>query len=151
LTIQKQCDEYNASNGSTLTYFEEIKSATRTHYEVIYTQNEVVDHANTQSMFEQIPKLVTKDENLTLMQPFSEVDIFSAIWILEPDKATRPNGFSISFYRFFWDTIKNDLKRMLWFFHCSFHLGGNANFPFISLIPKETNPTSLSHFLPISL
>jgi hypothetical protein len=95
-------------------------------------------------MLEHIPTLVSREENHDLMRLISEAEIFAAIWCLEPDKAPGPDGFSISFYRFFWDIIKSDLKRMLWYAHCSLRIGGNTNSSFLALIPKESNPTSFS-------
>jgi hypothetical protein len=41
-------------------------------------------------MLEHIPNLVSREENLDLMQLISETEISLAIWSLEPDKAPRP-------------------------------------------------------------
>jgi hypothetical protein len=104
-------------------------------------------------MLEHIPSLITREENSDLMKPILESEILHAIWNLEPDKAPDPDGFSISFYFSFWDTIKTDLKRMLIHSLIS-NIGGNTNSSFLALIPKETNPTTFSRFqayIPVQL
>jgi hypothetical protein len=51
-------------------------------------------------MLENIPLIISEEDNLDLdpMKLIKEEDIMKSIWNLEPDKAPRSNGFSISFY-----------------------------------------------------
>jgi hypothetical protein len=70
---------------------------------------------------------------------------------LDPDKAPGPDGFPIRFYRSFWDIIKRDLKKMLNYTLHKHKIGGATNSTFLSLIPKESNPSNFSRFCPISL
>ena len=70
---------------------------------------------------------------------------------MEPDKAPRPNRFTIHFYRACWDIIKTDLLRMFKSFHQRSKVGGNTNSTFLALIPKEVNLVSFERFRPISL
>jgi hypothetical protein len=58
------------------------------------------------------------------------------IWSLDPDKSLRPSGFSISFYRFFWDLVKYDLKIMLLYPQRTSKMGGSMKSSFLSLVPK---------------
>ena len=67
------------------------------------------------------------------------------------DKAHGPNGFPISFYRHYWDLIQKDLIKMLFYSHRSLRLGRNMNSSFLALVPKESNPSSLFRYIPISL
>ena len=59
-----------------------------------------------------IPSLVNKNDNSALSKQFTEEEICNIIWAMELDKAPRPDGFSIHFYRQCWDTIKVDFLRM---------------------------------------
>jgi hypothetical protein len=73
-----------------------------------------------------------------------EVEIKHAIWHLDPIKASGLDGFPISFYIFFWDLIKYDLKHVLQYAQSSFKLGRNTNSSFLAMIPKEVNPSIFS-------
>jgi len=70
---------------------------------------------------------------------------------MDPDKAPRPDGLPIHFYRACWDIIKIDLLRMIKTFHQKSKVGGNTNSTFLALIPKEVNLSSFERFKPISL
>jgi hypothetical protein len=70
---------------------------------------------------------------------------------LGQDKAPGPDGFSIHFFKLFWETIKYDLKRMLNYTLRKKKVGGATNSTFLALIPKESNPSNFSRFRPISL
>jgi hypothetical protein len=47
------------------------------------------------------------------MKPFTEEEIYNVIWSMELDKAPGTDGFSIHFYRTYWEIIKIDLMRMI--------------------------------------
>ena len=44
--------------------------------------------------------MVSEEENVELMKPFSEEEIIDVIWSMEPDKALGPDGFSFHFIYF---------------------------------------------------
>jgi hypothetical protein len=67
------------------------------------------------------------------------------------DKALGPIGFLAHFYQKCWGIIKNDLIRMIQFVQRINKIGGSTNSTFLALIPKETNPSSFTRFIPISL
>jgi len=69
---------------------------------------------------------------------------------MDLDKAPGPDAFSAHFYILFWHRIKSDLVRMIQYVQMSERMGGSINSSFLPLIPKENNPTSFSHFRPIS-
>jgi len=102
-------------DGTIVTEFTEIKNVAKSHFEYLYTQREESNQINFETMLENIPYKITNAENYDLSRPILEDQIHSAIWILNPDKAPEPDHFTISFYRFFWNLIKNDPKRMLHF------------------------------------
>ena len=80
-----------------------------------------------------------------------EYEIRNAIWSLHADKALGPDGFTINFYKATWDIIKEDLKKMLNWTRKKDKIGGATKTSFLSLIPKEKNPSMLERFRPISL
>ena len=91
------------------------------------------------------------DDTSVLMNPFTEEEICNVIWSMDPDKAPRPDGLPIHFYRACWDIIKIDLLRMIKTFHQKSKVGGNTNSTFLELIPKEMNSGSFERFRTISL
>ena len=70
---------------------------------------------------------------------------------MDSDKAPWPDGFSIHFYKFCSPIIKYDLFHMVSTSRKKKKVGGGTNSTFISLIPKEVNPSSFDRFHPISL
>jgi hypothetical protein len=131
--------------------FHNIKDATKNHFSSLYSKQDESEPSNVAYMLEHISSIITNEENIALNQPIYEADIFATIWSLASDKTMGPDDFSITFYRHLWDLIKNDLTCMLHYSHQSLKLGGNTNSCFLSLVPKEANPTSFSRFRPISL
>jgi len=102
-------------------------------------------------MLEHIPLRITTKDNELLTQQISEEDILQAIRSLDQDKALGPDGFSIIFYKHFWNLIKYDLRHILNYSLHKKKVGGETNSTFLALIPKETNPSNFSRFWPISL
>jgi hypothetical protein len=128
--------------GTVITDFTKIKIASNSHFFELCIQQNDASQDNIVSMLEHIPSLIFNDENLELTLPISENDIHLVVWSLDPDKAPGPNGFSISFYHFLWELIKTDLKKkMIHYSHQSLCLGGSTNSCFLSLIPKDSNPS----------
>nr|GEX69510.1 RNA-directed DNA polymerase, eukaryota [Tanacetum cinerariifolium] len=86
-----------------------------------------------------------------LEKSVSSDEIRKAVWSCGENKSPGPDGFSLEFFRKFWDLIGPDMCIAVdWFFtHNSFSRGYNASF--ISLIPKVHDPMSVSDFRPISL
>ena len=102
-------------------------------------------------MLENIPELVSEEENNQLTQDIMEEEISKEISSLDPDKALGPHSFPIRFYQSYWDTIKWDLKKLLNYTLHKQNVGGETHSTFLALIPKESNPSNFSRFRPISL
>ncbi|KAK9072611.1 hypothetical protein SSX86_009046 [Deinandra increscens subsp. villosa] len=94
---------------------------------------------------------LTDSEVDIISRQFSLEEIKLAIWESSGDKSPGPDGFNFKFLKRFWDLLKEDLKKLLEFFHAtgSFSIGCNSSF--ITLIPKIADPLSLDDFRPISL
>ena len=79
---------------------------------------------------------VSQIENDFLTAPFTEKEVKEAVFQMEHNKVTGPDGFPAEFYHKFWEIIKGDLLSM---FH-DLHSGDlplfSLNFGVITLIPK---------------
>ncbi|RVW79116.1 Transposon TX1 uncharacterized 149 kDa protein [Vitis vinifera] len=83
--------------------------------------------------------------------PFTEEEIYKAIFQLDRDKASGPDGFTIAVFQDCWDVIKEDLVRVFAEFHSSGIINQSTNASFIVLLPKKSMTKKISDFRPISL
>jgi hypothetical protein len=75
-------------------------------------------------------------ENELLTANFSEAEIKEAIFLMEHNKASRPDGFPVESYQVFWEIIKVDLMALFRDFHEGCFNLCSLNFWVITLIPK---------------
>ncbi|RVX11275.1 LINE-1 retrotransposable element ORF2 protein [Vitis vinifera] len=83
--------------------------------------------------------------------PFTEEEIYKAIFQMDRDKAPGPDGFTIAVFQDCWDVIKEDLVRVFAEFHRSGIINQSTNASFIVLLPKKSMSRRISDFRPISL
>ena len=86
-----------------------------------------------------------------LESPFTEEEIYKAIFQMDRDKAPGPDGFTIAVFQDCWDVIKEDLVRVFAEFHRSGIINQSTNASFIVLLPKKSISRRISDFRPISL
>jgi hypothetical protein len=66
-------------------------------------------------------------------------------------KAPGPDGLPVLFYKHYWSIVGNKVIKAIQKFFRSGHLLSEVNNSFIVLIPKNTAPSNVNHFRPISL
>ena len=86
-----------------------------------------------------------------LASPFTEEEISRAIFQLDKDKASGPDGFTVAVFQNCWEVIKEDLVRVFAEFHRSGIINQSTNASFIVLLPKKSMSRRISDFKPISL
>ena len=101
-------------------------------------------------MASDIPSLISPQTKTHLESPIQEEEVTKAIWSLHLDKAPGPDGFPICFYRTFWPLIKRDFMRIITWMEKG-NMGGATNSSFLALIPKDSKPSFVKIFRPISL
>ena len=148
---RNQISEITSTDGTVLKGFSQVKQVLKTYFENLYTEEGIGNEQFTTFFISRIPSLVSEDNNASLLKFFSEEEIENVVWSMEPDKALGPDGFSIHFYRACWTIIKANLLIMVKYFQQKAKVGGSTNSTFLSLIPKEVNPTTFDRFIPISL
>ena len=67
------------------------------------------------------------------------------------DKAPWPDGFTMSFFKVCWETLKEDLMQTIHNFHRKETFEKSFNATFVALIPKKHGAEELKDFRPISL
>ncbi|WJZ83279.1 hypothetical protein VitviT2T_002974 [Vitis vinifera] len=83
--------------------------------------------------------------------PFTEEEVHGALVGCSGDKAPGPDGFTMSFWQFAWDIVKEDVLRFFREFHEHGKFVKRLNTTFLVLIPKKMGAEDLRDFRPISL
>ncbi|RVX14383.1 Transposon TX1 uncharacterized 149 kDa protein [Vitis vinifera] len=94
---------------------------------------------------------ISEESAFRLDSPFTEEEISKAIFQLDKDKASRPDGFTITVFQDCSDVIKEDLVKVFAEFHRSGITNQSTNVSFIVLLPKKSLTKKISDFKPISL
>jgi len=90
----------------------ELKKTAYRHFKNLLLANE--EMAESEDFLKHTKKKkIKKDQNVAMCKDPTEEEVVATIWILHPDKAPRPDGFTIAFYRFHWYTIRKDFLRMV--------------------------------------
>ena len=87
---------------------------------------------------------ISEESASRLDSPFSEEEIFNAIFQLDRDKASGPDDFTIAVFQDCWDVIKEDLVRVFAEFHSSGIINQSINASFIVLLPKKSQTEDFS-------
>ena len=93
--------------------------------------------------------VLTAQENLDLIRPVTENEIYAALFDMDPYKAPGPDGFGASFFQAHWLQIKDQLCYAIKDFFASGRLLKEINHTFIALIPKVENLETTAQFRPI--
>jgi hypothetical protein len=89
---------------------------------------------------------VLASENIALTALFTEEEIKTAIFSMNPNKAPSPDGFPILFYHNFWNIIKYDILQFFTdFYHHKLDIS-KFNRALICLIPKVSDIKTIKYF-----
>ena len=134
---------------NTLTEPNQIASHAIQYFKTIFCTNTILqDHALVE---EAIPELLDDNvNNLLTMIPTSD-EIKNAVFALNTDSASGPDGFGASFYQTYWEVIKVDvINAVLQFFNTGWILP-NYNANTMVLIPKTSSADTMDQFRPIAM
>ncbi|XP_039130342.1 uncharacterized protein LOC120266746 [Dioscorea cayenensis subsp. rotundata] len=83
--------------------------------------------------------------------PFTIEEVKRAVFDLGSDKAPGPDGFPMSFFKTFWETVKGEIWQLCEDFYTGKANLERINWASIVLIPKVLCPSSPGDYRPISL
>jgi hypothetical protein len=89
------------------------------------------DQSRPEEVVNFVPRKVTEFHNEFLSSPFTESEIKTALFMMKPNKAPGPDGFTAGFYQKHWSLVGNDICQAI----LSFLNGGD--------MPSVTEPTKL--------
>lgn len=114
-----------------------------TFYKELFRWEEEME---TGPMLDIVPMKVTEDMNAGLEATYTPEEVRRALFMMGPNKAPRPDGFTAGFYQTHWDLVGPTVTRAVLGV-----LDDEVNFTTIVLIPKVKNPQDMKQFRPISL
>ena len=94
---------------------------------------------------------ISQQEADTLELPFMEEEVHSALMDMNGDKAPGPDGFTMAFWQFCWEFVKEEVLEMFKEFHEQNVFLKSLNTMFLVLIPTKGGAEELGDFRPISL
>jgi hypothetical protein len=98
-----------------------------------------------------VDRKVTDSMNESLLAEVTMEEIARALQQMPPLKALGPDGFNTCFYQQNWGLIHKEVCEAIFHFFNTSMLDSGINFTHIALIPKVSNPGSVTEFRPISL
>ncbi|CAJ2672096.1 unnamed protein product [Trifolium pratense] len=134
-------------DGVTLEGVEPIRQAVFSHFESHFKASNVNRPGVDDLQFKRLNHV----ENGSLIKPFTEVEVKSAVWDCDSFKSPGPDGINFGFIKDFWAELRGDIMRFISEFHRNGKLAKGINSTFIALIPKVDSPQRLNDFRPISL
>ncbi|KAK8629910.1 hypothetical protein V6N13_078727 [Hibiscus sabdariffa] len=137
-----------SAHGEWLEDDNEIAKLFQEHYKTVYMKSPSIDFDSITNI---IPRLVTKEMNEILCKQVSKEEVKEAVFNMGSLKAPGPDGFPGTFYRTYWEFVKEDLFIMVESFFSSGVIEPGINRTNIVLIPKCKNPCTVKNFRPISL
>eukprot|EP00253_Pinus_taeda_P022097 PITA_22097 len=129
----------------------EISSLLTEHFTHIALETQADRTEAIYTLTQAIPKVVTNEQNITLLKEISMEEVEEAVKSMPNDKAPGPDGFTINFYKACWPTIKSKIWEVV---EDSRRLGTitkTLNSTFLALVPKEENSHTPEKFRPIAL
>jgi len=105
----------------------------------------------TKEILGAILSLVTGNQNALFLREFIKQEIEETVFSMATNKAPRPDGFTIEFFKVCWPIIKAHLLIPVRNFHKTKKVLPAINATFLTLIPKSNQADSPDKFCPITL
>jgi hypothetical protein len=129
----------------------DIEKELLSYYKNLLTEPPIDRTRAIDSILKHIPKEVTNEQNEVLMHPITQEEVDQALRDTPIGKAPGPDGFTSDFFHHCWDIIREEVWEIIEDSRKSGQVLQALNATFITLIPKENNVTSPTHFRPIAL
>ena len=134
---QNQINRLKERDGTILEEQRPIEQELIWYFSDLLSKSEDEDQRNRRNITEHIPKLVTQDHNFILMRPIKWEKVEEVVLQMEKGTAPGPDGFTVDFYQFFWDIVKEEVWEIVEESRKSKRILKAFNATFLTLIPKE--------------
>jgi len=95
-----------SEQGATLRTHQEFSTLLTTHFSSIAQESKDDRTEAIDELIKSIPKTITNEKNLALTREISFEEVEEAVKDMSNDKAPGPDGFTINFYKAYWDIVK---------------------------------------------
>lgn len=97
-----------------------------------------------------LPEL-SLEHHRTLTIPITKLEVETAVFQMDGNKAQGPDGFSVSFFQHYWELVQHDVCQMVHNFFSRGFIIKELNITNLVLIAKKECPEHPGDFRPISL
>ncbi|CAA0841466.1 Unknown protein, partial [Striga hermonthica] len=139
---QKRAKSYIHSieaDGSSLTQESQIRDLAVDHFQALFTADRGSLIAPTITLFPTIPPLI---DIVDLCELPSREEVRDAVFGIDPNSVSGPDGFSSLFYQVCWDIIQPDVEEAVLDFFAGHRMPDSFTATSVVLIPKRPNPSS---------
>ncbi|CAA0811982.1 Unknown protein, partial [Striga hermonthica] len=136
------------TDGSSLTQESQIRESAIAHFQTLFTSDRGAFDAPIASFFPTIPPSV---DLVGLCELPSREEVRDAVFGIDPNSVSGPDGFSSLFYQVCWDIVEPDVEEAMLDFFSGHRMSDSFTSTSVVLIPKRPNPSSWSDYRPISL
>ena len=137
--------------GKELNTHKEMESVLMQHFQSIAEKNNVDRSQFIKSITNNIPKLVTMEDNHNHNRLVTEEEVNEVIKEMHNGKAPGPDGFNVDFFKTCWEIVKVDILDVVEDSRKSRTVLRAINESFIALIPKLEKSMTPERFRPIAL
>ncbi|GJU37562.1 RNA-directed DNA polymerase, eukaryota, reverse transcriptase zinc-binding domain protein [Tanacetum coccineum] len=129
-------------------YEDSVTNIFMSHFEkFLGMQDTIYDVDDAGSLF---IKRLDNDKAMELIKDVSNKEIKEAIFSIEDNKASGPDGYSLKFFKATWSVVGKDICAAIKEFFNSVKLLGELNTTLISLVHKTKSPARVIDYRPIS-
>jgi len=95
--------------GNPLRDHDQIAEELTSFYQDLLTETNSNRDDAIQKVTQNIPKLISSEQNSALLRPITQLEVDSAAKDMPTGKAPGPDGFTTDFFHYCWDIIKEDV------------------------------------------
>eukprot|EP00253_Pinus_taeda_P029908 PITA_29908 len=137
--------------GTSVQTHHEISALLINHFSQIALEPNIDREEAIKDLMTYIPKLITEDQNKALNRAITLEEVEEAVKEMPNGKALGPDGFTIDFYKTYWDIIKTKVWEVVEDSQRFSSILKSLNSTFITLIRKEEEANTSSKFRPSAL
>ena len=141
-------DTIRGDDGEWIVKISEIREFAVQKFNHLFTSDTVSFPSDLDNL---ITPAITDLENSSLCLIPSPIEIRDAMFSMHSLKSPGPDGLPPLFYKKYWAVVGNSVIKAVQNFFVSGKMLKEVNNTFIVLIPKVSNPSTITHFRPISL
>jgi hypothetical protein len=135
-------------DGTLCTTQDELEAMAANFYRHLFAAQDLTAPENVVQF---VPRKVTDAMNLMLDAPLATEEVEKALFMMRPNKAPGPDGFTTGFFQRHWQLIGDDVCKAVLAFLNGGEMSDIVNDTVLVLIPKVQHPQELTQFRPIAL